>query len=181
MKRSIETIVANYTLCPARYGDHPICEHCPYSGISKCFGSLETELLMAYKASMVGCKGSEDVGLEIRVTDILHEIGVPAHIKGYSYMRDAVIRTVNDPSLLNRITTELYPQVAEAFCTTPSRAERAMRHAIEVAWDRGDLGVLQSWFGYTVSNLKGKPTNSEFIAMLTDKICLEMKRKEVKL
>ena len=115
--------------------------------------------------------------LEEAVTDIIHEIGVPAHIKGYQYLREAIILTVNDMDAINAVTKVLYPAVARKFGTTPSRVERAIRHAIEVAWDRGDLEVLQKYFGYTVSNIKGKPTNSECIAMIADSLTLRRKDK----
>ncbi len=113
--------------------------------------------------------------VETLVTNVIHEIGVPAHIKGYQYLRYAIIVAVEDMDVINSITKTLYPKVAEAFATTPSRVERAIRHAIEVAWDRGDLETLQKYFGYTVSNTKGKPTNSEFIALIADKLQLQMK------
>lgn len=113
--------------------------------------------------------------LESVVTEVLHEIGVPAHIKGYQYLREAIIMTINDMDTINSVTKVLYPEVARKFDTTPSRVERAIRHAIEVAWDRGDIETLQKFFGYTVSNVKGKPTNSEFIAMIAD--CLSLRRK----
>jgi len=113
--------------------------------------------------------------LEAVVTEVIHEIGVPAHIKGYQYLREAIILTINDMDIINSVTKVLYPTVAKRFCTTPSRVERAIRHAIEVAWDRGDIETLQKFFGYTVSNVKGKPTNSEFIAMIAD--CLSLRRK----
>ena len=114
--------------------------------------------------------------LEAVVTDIIHEIGVPAHIKGYQYLREAIILTIQDMDVINAVTKVLYPEVAKKFNTTPSRVERAIRHAIEVAWDRGDIETLQKFFGYTVSNIKGKPTNSEFIAMIAD--CLSLRRKQ---
>lgn len=114
--------------------------------------------------------------LEAMVTDIIHEIGVPAHIKGYQYLREAIILTINDMDVINAVTKVLYPEVARKFNTTPSRVERAIRHAIEVAWDRGDIETLQKFFGYTVSNIKGKPTNSEFIAMIAD--CLSLRQKQ---
>lgn len=114
--------------------------------------------------------------LETMVTDIIHEIGVPAHIKGYQYLREAIILTINDMEIINAVTKVLYPEVARKFNTTPSRVERAIRHAIEVAWDRGDIEVLQKFFGYTVSNIKGKPTNSEFIAMIADSLTLRRKQ-----
>ena len=113
--------------------------------------------------------------IEAMVTSIIHEIGVPAHIKGYQYLLESIIIAVNDMDVINAITKVLYPQVAKAFQTTPSRVERAIRHAIEVAWDRGDLDTLQRFFGYTVSNTKGKPTNSEFIALIADKLQLQLK------
>ena len=109
------------------------------------------------------------------VTSVIHEIGVPAHIKGYQYLREAIMIAVDDMEVINAVTKVLYPAVAKRFGTTPSRVERAIRHAIEVAWDRGDLETLQKYFGYTVSNTKGKPTNSEFIAMIADRVVLEQK------
>ena len=117
-----------------------------------------------------------DTDLEAMVTDIIHEIGVPAHIKGYQYLREAIILTIKDMEMINAVTKVLYPEVAKRFSTTPSRVERAIRHAIEVAWDRGDIEVLQKYFGYTVSNIKGKPTNSEFIAMIADSLTLRQKQ-----
>ena len=117
-----------------------------------------------------------DIELEAVVTDIIHEIGVPAHIKGYQYLREAIVLTIKDMDMINAVTKVLYPEVAKRFNTTPSRVERAIRHAIEVAWDRGDIEVLQKFFGYTVSNIKGKPTNSEFIAMIADSLTLKRKR-----
>lgn len=123
----------------------------------------------------VKLQSRQDMDLEAVVTDIIHEIGVPAHIKGYQYLREAIILTINDMDMINAVTKVLYPEVAKRFSTTPSRVERAIRHAIEVAWDRGDIEVLQKFFGYTVSNIKGKPTNSEFIAMIAD--CLSLRRK----
>ena len=113
--------------------------------------------------------------IEAMVTGIIHEIGVPAHIKGYQYLREAIIIAVGDMDVINAITKVLYPQVAKTFQTTPSRVERAIRHAIEVAWDRGDLDTLQRFFGYTVNSTKGKPTNSEFIALIADKLQLQLK------
>ena len=120
-----------------------------------------------------GISGYMENTLENDVTDIIREIGIPAHIKGYQYLRQAIILTVQDMELINAVTKVLYPAVAKHFNTTPSRVERAIRHAIEVAWDRGDLETLQKYFGYTVSNTKGKPTNSEFIAMIADRLVLE--------
>ena len=113
--------------------------------------------------------------LEALVTNIIHEVGVPAHIKGYQYLREAIIMVVNDIDVINQITKSLYPRIAIKFNTTPSRVERAIRHAIEVAWGRGDQQTVENIFGYTISAAKGKPTNSEFIAMIADKLRLELK------
>lgn len=120
-------------------------------------------------------KNSPPASLEVMVTDIIHQIGVPAHIKGYHYLRDSIIMAVNTPEIINSVTKELYPNVAKKNNTTSSRVERAIRHAIEVAWDRGDVDVLTSYFGYTIHNGRGKPTNSEFIAMISDKLRLKLK------
>ena len=113
--------------------------------------------------------------LEALVTNIIHEVGVPAHIKGYQYLREAIMMVVNDIEVINQITKRLYPQIASKYKTTPSRVERAIRHAIEVAWGRGQTDTMENIFGYTVSAAKGKPTNSEFIAMIADKLRLELK------
>lgn len=113
--------------------------------------------------------------LEADVTEIIHEIGVPAHIKGYQYLRDAIVMSVNDMDMLNSITKILYPTIAKKYQTTSSRVERAIRHAIEVAWSRGKMDTIDEMFGYTIHNGKGKPTNSEFIALITDRIRLEYK------
>lgn len=112
--------------------------------------------------------------LETQVTQVIHEIGVPAHIKGYQYLRDAIIMVINDMDILNSITKQLYPNIAKQYNTTPSRVERAIRHAIEVAWSRGKMDTIDMLFGYTVNNGKGKPTNSEFIALIADRLRLEM-------
>ncbi|MCQ4635833.1 sporulation transcription factor Spo0A [Anaerovorax odorimutans] len=113
--------------------------------------------------------------LEVDITNIIHEVGVPAHIKGYQYLRDAITMVVKDMDLLGAVTKELYPAIAQLNNTTPSRVERAIRHAIEVAWNRGKIETINSLFGYTVHNDKGKPTNSEFIAIIADKLRLERK------
>lgn len=116
---------------------------------------------------------SQEENLELVVTDMIHQLGVPAHIKGYHYLRTAILSSIHEPSLLESVTKQLYPTVAKQYSTTSSRVERAIRHAIEIAWDRGDLDTINSFFGYTVNNCKGKPTNSEFIALLTDKLRLQ--------
>ena len=122
-----------------------------------------------------GREEKKEENLEALVTNIIHEVGVPAHIKGYQYLREAIMMVVNDIDVINQITKSLYPKIAFKFNTTPSRVERAIRHAIEVAWGRGQQEAVENIFGYTISAAKGKPTNSEFIAMIADKLRLELK------
>ncbi len=126
--------------------------------------------------NIIKLKTGGEADLQETVSDIMHELGVPAHIKGYQYLRESIILTVNSPDLMGSVTKVLYPTVAKTFNTTSSRVERAIRHAIEVAWDRGDIDVLSSYFGYTIQTSRGKPTNSEFIAMISDKLRLKMKK-----
>lgn len=134
-------------------------------------GNAEIRKVNAYeKAEEYG-----ERNLEADVTEIIHEIGVPAHIKGYQYLRDAIVMSVNDMDMLNSITKVLYPTIAKKYQTTSSRVERAIRHAIEVAWSRGKMDTIDEMFGYTIHNGKGKPTNSEFIALITDRIRLQYK------
>ncbi len=114
------------------------------------------------------------LGLEKEVTNVIHEIGIPAHIKGYQYLREAITMSINDMDILNSITKQLYPNIAKKYNTTPSRVERAIRHAIEVAWSRGKMDTIDKLFGYTINNGKGKPTNSEFIALIADRLRLEL-------
>ena len=120
-------------------------------------------------------QASKEEILEVKVTNIIHEIGVPAHIKGYQYLRDGIMMAVNNIEIINQITKQLYPDLAKKYKTTPSRVERAIRHAIEVAWNRGQIETVDAIFGYTVNSNKGKPTNSEFIAMIADKLRLDLK------
>lgn len=117
--------------------------------------------------------------LEVMITEVIHQIGVPAHIKGYHYLRESIRLSIEDTEMINSVTKLLYPTVAKAFNTTSSRVERAIRHAIEVAWDRGDVDTLNAYFGYTIHNIRGKPTNSEFIAMIADKLRLKLKTSQV--
>ena len=128
------------------------------------------------KSIGINIKKIEDEDDESEVTNILHQIGVPAHIKGYQYLRDAILLNLEDSTYMSAVTKRLYPDVAKINLTTQSRVERAIRHAIEVAWDRGDVEVLNGYFGYTIHSLRGKPTNSEFIAMISDKMRLAKKR-----
>ena len=128
------------------------------------------------KANLIHCESRGELeNLENDVTDMIHEVGVPAHIKGYQYLRDAIMMVIREPEMLNSITKILYPTIAKRNQTTPSRVERAIRHAIEVAWSRGNMDIINSLFSYTVSTGKGKPTNSEFIALIADKIRLQNK------
>lgn len=145
--------------------------------INQLAGNDETEQgKMQYaKAILAGRSDGGEKDLEIEITNIIHEVGVPAHIKGYQYLRDAILMVVEDMELLGAVTKELYPAIAQNNHTTPSRVERAIRHAIEVAWNRGRLETINDLFGYTVQHDKGKPTNSEFIAIIADKLRLERK------
>lgn len=156
----------------ARGGDYCMLKPCRLSAVAERIRQLAHG-----QAAQEGSEGGDDRELERRVTAIIHDIGVPAHIKGYQYLREAIGLAVADMDVINAVTKVLYPAVAKKYGTTASRVERAIRHAIEVAWDRGDLETLQKYFGYTVSNAKGKPTNSEFIAMIADRISLECSKK----
>ena len=138
--------------------------------ILKLSGWRTEETPLVYNNTVVS-----DTDLEFMVTEIIHQIGVPAHIKGYNYLRESIILAIKDSEIINSVTKTLYPTVAKEHSTTSSRVERAIRHAIEVAWDRGDVNVLNSYFGYTIHNNRGKPTNSEFIAMISDKLRLRLK------
>ena len=131
-------------------------------------------VLKDVKATYIEVEKSK-LNLEAKVTNIIHDVGVPAHIKGYQYLRDGIIMAVNDVDVINQITKQLYPDLAKQYKTTPSRVERAIRHAIEVAWNRGQIESMENIFGYTVNSNRGKPTNSEFIAMIADKLRLEIK------
>lgn len=136
-----------------------------------------TQVMDKSKCDMLYKNQDDDFELEAQVTQIIHQVGIPAHIKGYQYLRAAIMMVVNNNRVINEVTKTLYPTVAMKFSTTSSRVERAIRHAIEVAWDRGDVDMLNSYFGYTVQNSKGKPTNSEFIAMIADNLRLKMKNR----
>lgn len=145
----------------------------------------EFRIMITVPSGEAGTEQAEDVkegagadgrDLEKDVTDMIHEIGVPAHIKGYQYLREAIMMSVEDVEMLGSITKILYPTIAKKYQTTPSRVERAIRHAIEVAWSRGRMETLDALFGYTINTGKGKPTNSEFIALIADKIRLQYRR-----
>lgn len=179
LKRAAIQLAVCPGICGADYMDEA-CKICQYKHEPECTELLKRELvhLLEQPQGLSPQKTKAALELKTRITDVMHMLGVPAHIQGYRYIREAITMLVNDMSMVNDITKVLYPKVAETFQTTPSRVERAMRHAIEVAWDRADLEVLQAWFGYTISITKGKPTNSEFIALVADKILIE-RAKEV--
>ena len=171
------------TLVLSAFGGSALAEQISQSGGDYCMlKPCRAQAVIERTRRLTAAPSLEDVreeakarDLERQVTAIIHEIGVPAHIKGYQYLREAIGLAVADMEIINAVTKVLYPAVAKKFGTTASRVERAIRHAIEVAWDRGDLETLQRFFGYTVSNTKGKPTNSEFIAMISDRIRLKLK------
>ncbi|MEG0013624.1 MAG: sporulation transcription factor Spo0A [Cellulosilyticaceae bacterium] len=151
--------------------------------LKSMYSPVRTTSSMSYPSSVSGHTSIQTTrtkpvvtqhSLETEVTSVIHEIGIPAHIKGYQYLRDAIIMAINDMDILNSITKQLYPNIAKNYNTTPSRVERAIRHAIEVAWSRGKMDTIDKLFGYTVNNGKGKPTNSEFIALIADRLRLEM-------
>jgi two-component system response regulator (stage 0 sporulation protein A) len=162
----VEAANAGADLCMLKpYNMESLCEH------------IQTLVKGRYAppAETVVETESSDPDIEAQVTRIIHQIGVPAHIKGYQYLRTAILMTISDNDMINSVTKVLYPSVAKKYQTTTSRVERAIRHAIEVAWDRGDVDTLNSYFGYTIQNNRGKPTNSEFIAMIADNLRLKYK------
>ncbi len=162
----MEAMSAGAALCLLKpYDMHSLCEH---------IESIVRERTKS-SAPIPRPVESKTPDIEAQVTKIIHQIGVPAHIKGYQYLRTAILLTVNDSDIINSVTKVLYPSVAKKYSTTTSRVERAIRHAIEVAWDRGDVDTLNSYFGYTIQNNRGKPTNSEFIAMIADNLRLKYK------
>ena len=152
-----------------------IIKPCEYIVLSNRIESAVKQKDNPLSANFGSNERDPEADLETQVTKIIHQIGVPAHIKGYQYLRSAIIMTMNDTELINSITKQLYPSVAKQYGTTSSRVERAIRHAIEVAWDRGDVDVINSFFGYTVQSARGKPTNSEFIALVADSLRLHNK------
>ena len=133
------------------------------------------DLFSAISSALGDKANSISDDMEVVITEIIHQLGVPAHIKGYHYLRTAILNSIEDKNMLDSVTKQLYPTVAGIYDTTSSRVERAIRHAIEIAWDRGNVDTLNSFFGYTVDTGKGKPTNSEFIALITDKLRLRYK------
>ena len=139
------------------------------------YDAMSQRILAMFASNLKNERTETADSLEMRITQTLHQIGVPAHIKGYQYLREAILMSIEDPESINAVTKLLYPGVAKKYSTTSSRVERAIRHAIEVAWDRGDVEVLNSYFGYTIQSQRGKPTNSAFVAMIADKFRLQLK------
>ena len=150
-----------------------ICLMKPFDISSLC-EHIDTLYRSRLSATSTGSSNAS-IDIESQVTKVIHQIGVPAHIKGYQYLRTAILMTISDNEIINSVTKILYPSVAKKYATTTSRVERAIRHAIEVAWDRGDIDTLNAYFGYTIQNSRGKPTNSEFIAMIADNMRLKYK------
>lgn len=170
MKDRLMSAVIRLALCPGEFDEsQEVCRLCPRRDQPGCAGILKNECMSILKDH----QHRSTSNLEVRVSNILHELGMPTHIKGYRYTRAAIVACVGEPEMLEYITGVLYPQVAEMFATTASRVERAIRHAIEVTWDRGDWEILEKYFGNTVSNVKGKPTNGEFISMIVEHLRLE--------
>ncbi len=165
----MEAAHAGADLCLLKpYNMESLCQH-----ITSLAASRLSSGITLPEVPTLGEEKSPDI--EVQVTKIIHQIGVPAHIKGYQYLRTAILLTVRDSEMINSVTKVLYPSVAKKYQTTTSRVERAIRHAIEVAWDRGDVDTLNSYFGYTIQDNRGKPTNSEFIAMIADNLRLKYK------
>lgn len=179
MRDTMMSTVLRMVCCPGKYDaqtPEAVCVHCPCAGDDRCREKLKAaslKYLQRYESSHQGHEvlaTPQTNTLHGRITQVLHALGMPAHLKGYSQARFALELVVNSPDVLHAVTKELYPKVAKAFNTTPSRVERAIRHAIEVTWDRGDIDTLQYYFGSTVSPTRGKPTNSEFLALIADRL-----------
>ena len=177
----LKRVSIQMAMCPGTCDSDEACKVCQYLHEQDCADLLKRELLSLLQGPQEpeAQAKQEQLGLKTRVTQIIHELGIPASIVGYRYVRYAIMLVVQTPEMLNQVTKDLYPAVAKHFGTTGSRVERAIRHAIEVAWERGNVTVLQKWFGWTISNMKGKPTNSEFIGLVADAIMLE-REQEVK-
>ena len=175
MKEKLLYTVLQMTVCPGEHEHHhedSACRMCPHMGKIGCVKALKADALMLLQAYRHSNK-DKSVELHTRVSEVLCELGIPAHLNGYRYLRSALVRAVQDQKVEEGIVKGLYVDVAKEFNTTPSRVERSIRHAVEVAWDRCDLDQIYKWFGGTVSPHKGRPTNSEFICMVADKIRLE--------
>lgn len=173
--KNLEALI-KLALCPGSPEESEVCSKCVFSchPEGSCVKKLKEHFIALLGEAEPPKEEAPKPDLTRRVTEIIHHVGIPANIKGYNYLREAIILAVKDRGLIDAVTKELYPQVAKVFRSTPSRVERAIRHAIEVAWSRGDLEVLHRYFGYTVNPMKDKPTNSEFIALIADNVRLEL-------
>lgn len=168
-------LLVHLTMCPGNYQSTcEICQDCPSCKVQNCKRDLKKKVMQLYRGESLDFESTYN--LECRISEILKDLGVPAHLKGYNYLRSAIVVCVEDKSILDYITGRLYPKLAKYHDTTSPRIERAIRHAIEVAWNRGDLEVLKQYFGNTVSANKGKPTNSEFLACVATQLRLEVQR-----
>lgn len=168
-------LLVQLALCPGDYQEScDVCKRCPSRALRDCKCDLKKRTNNLYRAELNRVEVVSPFNLNARITQVLKELGVPAHLKGYEYLKHALAMTCAEREYLEEITHRLYPDIAKQCNTTTSRVERAIRHAIETAWNRGDIDTLQSWFGCTISITKGKPTNSEFIARVSDSIRLEM-------
>lgn len=178
-KKILDSLI-KLAVCPGTYSSaDSYCNKCEFRNTDCCHAELKNScreiILKEYEGIKKDENKFESDDLEAEITRVIHQIGIPANFKGYSYIRRAISLAVEDMSIMKAVIKELYPTIAKEFNDTPSRVERAIRHAIEVAWDRGDVDVLDSYFGYTIQSSRGKPTNSEFIAMIADNIKLRFK------
>lgn len=183
MKDKMMSTVLRMVCCPGKYDEQTpeaACVGCPCAGDDRCREKLKAaslKYLQRYELSHQSHEvpaTTQTNALQGRITQVLHELGMPAHLRGHDQVRVALELAVHNPNMIHAMTKELYPTVARAFNTTPSHVERAIRHAVEVAWDRGEIEVLQKYFGGTISLVKGKPTNSEFIALVADLLRMEV-------
>lgn len=178
MKNKLLGVAIQLAFCPGSFRKNDVCEECMYAKQPGCADAMArscTKTLQAYLGEPVQVfeQTAPQATPSVRISEVLHDLGVPAHVLGYHYLRHAILMTVEDMTVINAMTKVLYPSVAKEFNTTGSRVERAIRHAIELCWERADIDVLHKVFGYTVSVNKDKPTNSEFIALVADNLRLE--------
>ena len=171
-------LLVHLALCPGDYQTTcEICRDCPVREQNvkwNCMKNLEEKLMQVYRSESVDYESTYN--LERRIFEVLKDLGVPAHLDGYNYLRSAITMAVEDKTIMESITGRLYPEIAKRYDTVPSRVERAIRNAIETAWDRGDLYVLKQYFGNTISSSKGKPTNSEFISCVVNQLRMEIQK-----
>ena len=171
----ITNLLVHLTMCPGDYQNTcEICQDCPSCNVRNCKRDLKKKVMQLYRGESLDFKSTYN--LERCITEVLKDLGVPTHLKGYDYLRSAIAMCVEDKDILECITGRLYPELAKRYDTAPSRVERAIRHAIEVAWDRGDLGVFKRYFGNTISSMRGKATNSEFISCVVNQLRMEVQQ-----